>query len=137
MSTAVRRDAAERDGARRRIEELVCGLPDAGDQPFDEPWEVRAFAMAVAAHESGQYDWSEFQLSLVTSIRRWENGEVAQHWSYYEHWLVALESVLADKGTLPGSDLDERTKVVLAAPRNANHHEAHREPVAISPASTR
>ncbi|MFF0816811.1 hypothetical protein ACFYVR_16900 [Rhodococcus sp. NPDC003318] len=66
-----------------------------------------------------------------------EHGPAAQPWSYYEHWLVALEAVLADKGALPDSTLDERTKAVLATPRGADHHEAHREPVAISPALTR
>jgi hypothetical protein len=29
--------------------------------------------------------------------------------------------------------LDERTKSVLATPRNANHQHAHREPVAVDP----
>lgn len=136
MSAPARPDATELDEARRRIEGLVCGLPDAGDQPFEQPWELRAFAMAVAAFDNGHYAWSEFQLSLVESIRGWENGQGSEPWSYYEHWLVALEAVLADKGALSDSALDERTKAVLATPRNANHHEAHREPVAIAPALT-
>jgi hypothetical protein len=29
--------------------------------------------------------------------------------------------------------LDDRTKVALATPKAANHHEAHREPVAVDP----
>lgn len=35
---------------------------------------------------------------------------------------------------LSEADLDDRTKAVLATPRNANHHEAHREPIAIDSA---
>ena len=31
-------------------------------------------------------------------------------WSYYEHWLTALETVLAGSGLLSESMLDERTK---------------------------
>lgn len=42
--------------------------------------------------------------------------------------------MLAGSGLLPEAHLDDRTKAVLATPRNANHHEAHREPVAVDPA---
>ncbi len=130
---AFRQDTTELGDARRRVEELVSRLP-AGDRAFDEPWEVRAFAMAVAAYHNGQYEWSEFQLSLVDSIKKWEADSGGEPWSYYEHWLEALETVLAGNGALSDAALDDRTRAVLATPRNANHHEAHREPVAIDPA---
>jgi nitrile hydratase accessory protein len=130
---AFRQTATELGDARRRVEELVCRLP-GGDRAFDEPWEVRAFAMAVAAYHSGQYEWSEFQLSLIDSIRKWEAGGGTEPWSYYEHWLEALETVLAGNGALSDALLDDRTTAVLATPRNADHHEAHREPVAVDPA---
>jgi hypothetical protein len=42
--------------------------------------------------------------------------------------------VLAGNGLLTEAHLDDRTKSVLATPRTANHHEAHREPIAIDPA---
>ena len=130
-----RQDATELGDARRRVEALVSELPGgSGDRAFDQPWEVRAFAMAVAAYHAGQYEWSEFQLSLIDSIRKWEAGDGAEPWSYYEHWLTALETVLAGNGALSDAALDERTKAVLATPRNANHHEAHRDPVAVDPA---
>ena len=128
---AFRQDATELGDARRRVESLV----GAGEQrAFNEPWEVRAFAMAVAAYHNGQYEWSEFQLSLIDSIKTWENGDGSEPWSYYEHWLEALETVLAGNGALSDAALDEKTRAVLATPKNANHHEAHREPVAIDPA---
>ena len=144
--TGYRQDATELGDARRRVEKLVCDLPaparsdsgariGTGDKAFDEPWELRAFALAVAAYHEGHYEWSEFQLSLIDSIKRWEEGEGGEPWSYYEHWLEALETVLASSGALSDSiALDSRTREVLATPRNANHHEAHREPVATSPA---
>ena len=108
----------------------------ATQRTFDEPWELRAFAMAVAAYHEGQYEWSEFQLSLIDSIKQWEDGAGGEPWNYYEHWLNALETVLAANGALSDAALDDRTREVLATPRNANHHEAHREPVAVSPATT-
>ena len=130
-----RPDATELGDARRRVERLVTDLPGDG-APFEEPWELRAFAMAVAAYHSGQYEWSEFQLSLIESIRQWEQGgrdPDAEPWSYYEHWLTALETVLAGSGLLSESMLDERTKEVLATPRDASHQHAHRDPVAVDP----
>lgn len=137
MTTPVR-EGTEVGDARRRVKSLIAGTPGGdGEASFREPWELRAFALAVASYHAGQYEWSEFQLSLIASIRRWE-AEGAQEdrepWSYYEHWLTALETVLAGNGLLSEAHLDERTKAVLATPRTANHHEAHREPVAIDPA---
>ena len=125
----------EQGDARRRVEQLVCGLPAGGEgeRSFAHPWEIRAFAMAVAAYQQRQFEWSEFQLSLIGSIRRWEetSGRAADEWSYYQHWVAALETVLSGSGLLSESALDEQTKQVLALPPNRNHHEAHREPIAV------
>jgi hypothetical protein len=112
MSAGFRPDATELGDARRRVEALVAGLPAGrpGEDAFNQPWEIRAFAMAVAAYHNGQYEWSEFQLSLIESIRQWEQG-----------------------GRDPESMLDERTKAVLATPRDASHQHAHRDPVAVDP----
>lgn len=129
-----RRDATELGDARRRVEALVGTADGPAQRAFTQPWELRAFAMAVAAYHNGQYEWSEFQLSLIESIKAWESGDGGEPWSYYEHWLTALETVLAGSGALSEAALDERTRAVLATPRTANHHEAHREPVAVDPA---
>lgn len=124
---------------RREVEALVCDLPGARHKElaFDEPWQIRAFALAVSAHKAGQYDWATFQGALAASIQRWEAevGDVGDSsWSYYEHWVDALESVLSGQGALASSALDARTAEVLAAPPGRNHHEAHLEPVAVDPA---
>jgi nitrile hydratase accessory protein len=130
----MRSDATELGDARRRVESLLRELPGgSGDRSFDQPWELRAFAIAVAAYHSGQYEWSEFQLSLIACIKQWKQSGGREPWSYYEHWLEALETVLAGNGALSGAALDERTKSVLATPKNKNHHQAHRQPVAIDP----
>jgi len=137
-----RTDVTELGEARRRVETLVSRLPSGdGERSFDHPWELRAFALAVAAYDTGHYDWSEFQLSLIESIRQWESSrddpdadDLDAHWSYYDHWLTALETVLADHGAISPDHLDDRTRQVLATPRDAHHQHAHREPVAIDPA---
>ncbi len=135
MTVAARPGVTELGEARRRVEALVCDLPAGpAERSFEQPWELRAFAIAVAAYHSGQYEWSEFQLSLADAIRSWESAGAAEPWSYYERWLEALETVLAGTGALSEAALDERTKAALAVARTANHHAAHREPVAVDPA---
>lgn len=132
----MREDATEAGDLRRMVQALVCDMPggDGDERMFSAPWELRAFALAVAAFHSGQFQWAEFQQQLIASIQEWESGDRSDAWSYYERWLDALENVLADKGSLTGEALSERTRAVLAVPRDANHHHAHREPVAVSPA---
>ena len=136
---AIRPDATELGDARRRVEKMVSGLPGApgGDAAFAEPWEIRAFALAVAAYDARQFEWSEFQLSLIDSIRTWEQESGSPDvdpWSYYEHWLTALETRLSGSGLLSEADLDDRTRSVLATPVDKGHHKAHTEPVFVDPA---
>lgn len=130
------------EARRRVVEQLVCGLPGGrpGELSFEQPWEIRAFALAVAAHNAGQYHWPSFQGALIDSIKDWEAANPTltdPSWSYYEHWVTALETVLGDAGMLDADNLDARTREVLATPANRNHHEAHLEPIAVDPATGR
>ncbi len=126
--------------SRREVEQLVCGLPggDPEQLGFQYPWEIRAFSMAVAAHRRLGFAWSQFQDALIASIQEWESTspESGIPWSYYEHWVQALEVVMARAGVLGEAELDERAQQVLALPANRNHHEAHTEPIAVDPART-
>jgi nitrile hydratase accessory protein len=128
----------DNDEARQQVETLLGTLPhrratwqDEAEPAFDSPWEIRVFALAVASHQAGRYDWVEFQRSLVGSIERWESADRQEPWSYYDRWMEALEDVLVGRDLLSGADLDERTRIVLSAPKNLNHHHAQREPVMI------
>jgi nitrile hydratase len=125
--------------ARREVAELVCDLPGGrpGELAFEEPWELRAFALAVTAHKAGRFPWSEFQGALIESITAWEAAHPTlddPSWSYYEHWVAALEKVLGDAEILDSADLDRRVSDVLATPASKNHHEAHVEPIAVDAA---
>lgn len=130
-------DAAALGEARRRVEDLVCGIPggDPDQLGFEHPWEIRAFALAVAAYHELGFDWSEFQHALIASIGDWEAaaGAGERAWSYYEHWVTALERVLASADLTSPPVLDERTRAVLAVPPNRGHHEAHPAPIAVDP----
>jgi nitrile hydratase accessory protein len=132
----MRGDTTEIGEARRRVEQLLAELPQppgSEQLAFERPWELRAFAMAVAAHHNGYYDWSEFQLALIGAIRRWEGDEERAPWRYYDRWLEALETVLSGTGVLSGTELDGRADTVLTTPPDRHHQHAKREPVAIDP----
>lgn len=129
--------SSERDELTR----LIAELPDravrtAGDEvAFDSAWEIRAFALAVAAHRNGQYDWEQFQNALIESIREWEEHDTGQQpWRYYDHWLNALESLLTDAGIVDTAEVNKRTHTVLTTPRDMHHQPAKRTPIAVDPA---
>jgi nitrile hydratase accessory protein len=78
-----------------------------GELVFDAPWQGRAFGMAVALNEGGTYDWEEFRRRLIARIGDSEaRGDGA---TYYEQWLAAFESLLADRGLVSHEELEERT----------------------------
>ena len=104
--------------------------PEPDEPVFHEDWERRMFGLMIATFGGGQFNVDEFR----HAIERMDPAHYLES-SYYEHWLTALETVLAGSWLLSEADLDDRTREVLATPRNANHHEAHREPVAIDPAT--
>ena len=125
-----------KDADRRAVDDLVRSLPGgrSGEMSFDHPWEIRAFALAVAAHTGGEFDWQLFQRALIDAIKDWESTRSVtsdESWSYYEHWVSALEAVMASSGAIDRAALTNRTAEVLAAPPNRNHHKAILEPVAI------
>lgn len=121
---------------RSEVEELVCNIPGgrAGELAFEQPWEIRAFALAVAAHNEGRFVWTDFQSALISSIKEWEDSVADLEdpsWSYYQHWVSALEEVLDQ---VDQESLTDRTNTVLATPANNGHHKAALDPIAIDPA---
>ncbi len=89
-----RSDIAEMSG--------TCALPrKSGEMVFHHEWERRAFAIAVSLAEQGQFEWSEFQQQLITSIAESEQGDPQNpRRGYYESWLLSLEAVLRRKQLL-------------------------------------
>ncbi len=78
-----------------------------GELVFEEPWQGRVFGMAVALHERGLYDWEEFRQALITHIGKAEAG--GGPFIYYEIWLQTFEALLANKGLVTSTELDETT----------------------------
>ena len=132
----MRSDTTEIGDARRRVEQLLVELPGDRDQlSFEQPWELRAFAMAVAAHHNGYYDWSEFQLALIGAIRRWEGDDEhrrrgATTSAGWRRWRRCSPGPACSPA--PSSTIAAHT--IITTPRDANHHHARREPVMVDPA---
>jgi len=78
----------------------VPGVPRDEDGPvFREPWEARAFAMALSLHEAGVFTWVEWAEALGAEIKRAQAaGDPDTGETYYSHWLATLERLVAAKG---------------------------------------
>jgi nitrile hydratase accessory protein len=100
----------------------VSSIPrDAEGPVFREPWEAQAFAMALALHERGLFTWSEWAATLADEIKRAQAaGDPDTGETYYQHWLNALEHLVADKGVTDGKTLHRY--------RDAWDHAADRTP---------
>jgi nitrile hydratase accessory protein len=98
------------------------GLPQDADGPvFAEPWQAHAFAMAVSLHQKGLFTWTEWAQALAERIAAAQAaGDADVGDTYYQHWLAALESLVAAKGA---STLDE-----LQRYQRAWDHAADRTP---------
>lgn len=90
-----------------------------GELVFAEPWESRAFAMAVSACETGVFTWREFQEALVARIAR--HDDTSTPWRYYLHWLSALEDVLAGRRVVGLQEVTARATELAQRPAEHDH----------------
>jgi nitrile hydratase accessory protein len=74
------------------------GMPRDADSPvFNEPWEARAFAMVLALHQRGLFTWPQWAAALSRQITQAQAaGDADLGDTYYQHWLLALESLVKD-----------------------------------------
>ncbi|MEW6472399.1 MAG: nitrile hydratase accessory protein [Actinomycetota bacterium] len=116
---------------RRAIERLVAELPGAGaiprkegDLAFEAPWQIRALALAVAAHDQGRFPWIEFQQRLIAAISDWEQtpAEERDEWEYYRHWVRALEELIIDQALADAGEIERKTVECVKA---GEHRRAH------------
>ena len=93
-----------------------------GELVFAEPWESRAFGLVVTLFKTGAFGWPQFQTALIARIAAWgEGSERTTDWSYYEHWLGALEDVLASQGALSVDEVTARAHTLARRPRGHDH----------------
>ena len=94
-----------------------------GELVFEEPWESRAFGIAVALHDAGLIDFEAFRARLIERIGEWEEPDrrAGEEYRYYERWLTALEHTLLEAGLVDA----EHVGVARAALEEQWVHDRH------------
>lgn len=99
-------------------------MPDTMAAPvFAEPWQAEAFAMTLALHERGLFSWNEWAQTLSAEVKK--PGAAPDGSDYYDHWLRALENLLAGKGVATASEVES----LAAAWERAAHATPHGKPI--------
>ena len=116
MSQPDTNDAAERFAASPL-------LPRDEEGPvFAEPWQAQAFALAVRLSAEGHFTWTEWTTALGEQLRAAVGrGEPDDGSRYFEHWLAALESLVAEKQLTDLTALRERKAAWADAYRHTPH----------------
>jgi hypothetical protein len=61
-----------------------------GELTFDEPWQGRALAMAIALVERLDLQWDDFRRHLIAAV------DDDPDRPYWDSWAVALDAFVAD-----------------------------------------
>lgn len=102
---------------------------EQSDVVFAEPWQARAFAMAVVASRQGCFTWSEWTHALGRELRLASNPDPKTAGAiYFDCWLSALQSLLLAKGAVGQAELHERKH----AWEDAYRRTPHGKPVSLS-----
>ena len=91
-----------------------------GEVVFDAPWQGRVFGMARVLCQAGHDSWDEFRDCLIDAVADWDR-DGKDEYSYYDHFLIALETLLVRKRLVDAGDLTERLGEYLARPHDHDH----------------
>ena len=107
------------------------GIPRDDRGPvFTEPWQAQVFAMTLALHQRGVFTWNEWALALADQISAAQrSGDPDRGDTYYQHWLAAVESLVAAKGLSSESELTRYQR----AWDHAADRTPHGTPIALQP----
>lgn len=97
-----------------------------GELVFEEPWQARAFGLAVGLVQERGLDWEVFRGRLIEEIGSWEREHqdaAPDAYEYYERWVVALERLLDETGMLSGVEIDERAHAIADEDRHDHAHD--------------
>lgn len=90
----------------------MLGQPDSppranGTLCFAHEWQRTAFGIALALSRAGHFEWDQFRDNLIAKIEAWEASHALDDpsWEYYDRWLEALETTVAEAGLLDPADL--------------------------------
>ena len=97
-----------------------------GELVFAEPWESRAFGLAVTLHQAGVFEWDTFRTRLIARIAEWESAhEPGECYSYYRCWLDALEDTVLDHELVGARELHARIETLANRPAGYDHGHDH------------
>ena len=107
---------------------------DRDSAVFAEPWEARAFALALMLSERGRFSWDEFRERLIAEIARTDaaasherhTAAASPRGPYYECWLAALEKLLREKALLDRDEIERRAEAIAASPPAPTRSQGHR-----------
>ena len=95
---------------------------DEGGPVFAEPWQAQAFAIAVQLSAAGHFTWTEWTTALGEQLQAaMEHGKPDDGSRYFEHWLAALEHLVAEKKLTDLTALRERKAAWADAYRRTPH----------------
>jgi nitrile hydratase accessory protein len=95
---------------------------DGGGPVFAEPWQAQAFALAVKLSAAGHFTWKEWAAALADQLKAAsDRGEPDDGSRYYEHWVAALERLVAVKGLSSPAEMLERKEAWADAYRHTPH----------------
>lgn len=97
-----------------------------GELVFAEPWESRAFGLAMSLSAGGVFEWEDFRQQLIAAVAEAErDADPDEPFSYYRCWLLALERVLDAGGVVSTEQLWARAKELDARPSGHDHDHDH------------
>ena len=92
---------------------------------FAEPWQAQVFAMTLHLHQRGLFSWPEWAAALAAQIKTAQAaGDPDLGNTYYQHWLAALESLVAGKGAVDVDDLARCARAWVHAADRTPHGQA-------------
>ena len=100
----------------------LSSIPREGNEPvFSEPWEARAFAMAVALNEQGLFTWPQWAERFGAALKA--NTADGGCLSYYQVWLQTIEAIMAERKIADSKAVERRSHEWEAAAERTPHGE--------------
>lgn len=101
---------------------MLPTAPGPDEPSFAEPWQAQAFAITLELHRRGVFAWSEWAQALGAEIAAAQAaGDADRGDTYYQHWLAALERLLAAKGLASADELERHRLAWAQAARRTPH----------------
>ena len=97
-----------------------------GELVFAEPWQARAFGVAVGLVQQQGLEWELFRRHLIDEIGTWEREHRdgrGEPYAYYERWLAALERLVLERGLVSEGELEAAVRQVAAGDSHDHGHD--------------